>query len=520
MSRKPWPELEGNGQALAAAIVESSDDAIVSKTLDGDVLSWNAGASRLFGYAPEEIVGRSITTIIPPELWDEEREILRKVRRGERIDHFDTIRLTKDGRRIPISLTVSPVRNAQGTIIAASKVARDISERISAAERLREADRQKDAFLALIAHELRNPLAPIRYALELTKRPELSAAQHRNALAIIERQTAHMSRLLDDLLDVSRITRGALELRKQFMELQAIVLSAVEACRPLLEAKRQRLTISLPEEPVHLEADSVRLAQVFSNLLINAAKFGNANGKVEIQAVVEARTVQVTVRDDGVGISQEMMPRLFTMFCQDPLHRREGGLGVGLCLVRELVALHGGAVRAHSGGVNCGSEFTVTLPVAAETEAACFDYPLDCAERSGLRVLVVDDNTDATDCCKTLLETAGHQVATAYGARRALELGANLQPQVILLDIGLPDFSGYEVAQRIRATEWGEHAVLVALTGWGQPKDRQRALEAGFDWHVSKPIHPQDLQSFLTALAMADEGGASVFGHRLRPHSL
>lgn len=511
----PGAEDDVDGLALLAAIVASSEDAIVSKTLEGKVLSWNAAATRIFGYESGEIVGRPITTIIPPELQYQEGEILSKIRRGEHVEHFDTIRLTKDGRRIPISLTISPVRDAQGKIIAASKVARDISERRKVEEQLREADRRKDEFLALLAHELRNPLPAICYAIELIKRGNLTDTQRSDAQQVIERQVAHVSRLLDDLLDVSRITHGKVELRKECVKLGAIVASAVETARPLLEAKRHRLTVALPANPVYVEADAVRLAQVFSNLLINAAKFTKPGGNIQLKAVAEAGAVRISVHDDGAGISAELRPRLFTMFAQDRHSRQDGGLGVGLCLVRELVALHGGTIEARSEGTGRGSEFSVRLPIAPRLVAAVAGNPDERGGSAELRVLVVDDNQDAADSCKALLALAGHRVESAYSARRALELGEELRPQVVLLDIGLPDLSGYEVARVLRGSEWGQRAVLVAVTGWGQAQDRRRAFEAGFDWHATKPIASEDLRAFLRSVAEHGRRTPSVFGHRL-----
>ena len=297
-------------RALLAAIVDSSDDAIVSKTLEGRILSWNRGATRIFGYEPGEVIGKPITIIIPPELHAEEQQILDKLRRGERIDHFDTVRVAKDGRRIAISLTVSPVRAADGTVIAASKVARDVSERKVAEQRLQQseealrlADRRKDEFLALLAHELRNPLAPIRYALAANSKPGRTPEQLRQAEEIIERQVTHMSRLLDDLLDISRITRGTLELKKTRTELTSIIGAAIETARPMLEAKNHNLVLDLPTQPVQLEVDVVRLAQVFSNLLINAAKYTDPGGQIQLRAHQEPGTVVVSVIDNGIGVS-------------------------------------------------------------------------------------------------------------------------------------------------------------------------------------------------------------------------
>ncbi len=366
--------------ALLAAIVESSDDAIVSKTLDGRILSWNAGAQHIFGYSPEEALGQSITIIIPPELHAQERDILEKLRRGERIDHFDTVRVSKDGRRIPISLTVSPVRDSRGNIVAASKIARDISDRTRAEqalrqseEALREADRRKDQFLALVAHELRNPLAPIRYALATWKKPETTAEQRKRAEEIFERQLAQMGRLLDDLLDISRITHHTLELKKADIDVAAVVGMAVETARPFLEAKQQNLELELPQQGVSLRADAVRLAQVFSNLLINAAKYTDPGGRVRLRATQEGGQMVFIVSDNGIGIAADMLPRVFDLFAQadTAVERAQGGLGVGLALVRGLVSLHGGSIEAHSEGIGHGSQFIVCLPV--DTPAALPD---------------------------------------------------------------------------------------------------------------------------------------------------
>jgi len=365
--------------AWLAAIVESSDDAIISKNLDGRILSWNAGANRIFGYRAEEVVGKSITIIIPKELRGEEAQILEKIRRGESVDHFDTVRLTKDGRRIPISLTVSPVRDSRGIIVGASKIARDISQRklmeqmlVERDEALRQADRRKDQFLALVAHELRNQLGAIRYAVELGKRSQ-RAADQQMAERVIEQHAGHMSRLLEDLVDISRITYGTISLNKTKIELRSVVETAIETARRLLDSRNHQLSIDLPIEPVRFEGDALRLTQVYSNLLINAAKYTAPGGRIELRAAREGNEIVVLVRDNGMGISAEMMPRLFTLFSQGrpaPGTDGENGLGVGLALVRGLVSLHGGSVQASSAGEGCGSEFTVRLPAGPQREAS------------------------------------------------------------------------------------------------------------------------------------------------------
>jgi PAS domain S-box-containing protein len=678
--------------ALLAAIVESSDDAIVSKTLDGIIRSWNAGATRLFGYKAEEVTGKPITIIIPVDLQQEERQILEKLKRGERIDHFETLRVTKDGRRIPVSLTVSPVRNSRGEIVGASKIARDISERrrieqvlregrmllsaeadalaklnewssrlwrsqtlsegleemlgavmellgadkgniqlrgevsgvyVIAAHRgfqqdfleffreisvegdsacgralrtgqrviiedveadqtykalrdvaraadyravvstplvgsagtplgilsthfrsahrptdqelrrldlytrqasdfiqrckmeddlkqsetaLREADRRKDEFLALLAHELRNPLAPIRYALATTKKSGRTLEQQKRAEEIIERQVTHMSHLLDDLLDVSRITHGTLELKRSPTELTSVLGAAIEAARPILDAKHHTFSLDLPNYAVRLEADPVRLAQVFSNIVINAAKYTDAGGRIQVRASQEGNEVVVAVRDNGIGISADMMPRLFTLFSQahSAIGRSEGGLGVGLALVRGLITLHGGRVEVRSDGVNQGSEFIVWLPVGAPAAAESeVQGGVDRQPGGQLRVVVADDNQDAAESCATMLELSGHDVKTAYNGQQAFEIAETFRPHAVLLDIGLPDVNGYELAQKVRAAPWGRSMVLIAVTGWGQEEDRRRAFQAGFDHHLTKPIAPEAVENLLRSLCEA-----------------
>jgi PAS domain S-box-containing protein len=682
--------------ALLAAIVESSDDAIVCKTLEGIVLSWNAGATRIFGYRPEEMIGQPITRIIPAELHDEEHRILDQIRRGERIDHYDTVRVTKDGRRIPISLGVSPVRDSRGVVIGASKVARDVSERkraeqalqeserrlerevdalaklnewstrlwrlrsldeglnemlaavtellgaekgyiqllddsgsklviavqrgfepdfltlfsevhatddyacaralrsgqrvviddveseeayapfrasaraagvrsvistplidavgmplgvasshfgfmhrpaeqvlnrldlylrlasdfiqrckmdqalLRSEEALREADRRKDEFLALLAHELRNPLAPIRYSLAANRKSGKTPEQQHRADEIIERQVAHMSHLLDDLLDVSRITRSALQLKKHPTEIGLVISAAIETARPILEAKHHTLSLDLPKETVSLEADAVRLAQVFSNLLINAAKYTDPGGRVELRAVRSEREVIVTIRDNGMGISPDMMPRLFTMFsqAQPALGRAEGGLGVGLALARGLVALHGGSLDACSDGPGKGSEFMVRLPAEAPPAEvpAGKAFPEPATAGCGLKILIVDDNRDAADTCAMLLELSSHHVQTAYTGLHGLELAESFHPHVVLLDIGLPDLNGYELAAKIRGASWGRGIILIAVTGWGQEEDRRRAFEAGCDHHLTKPVSVEAVESLLQSIGPTVSG--------------
>jgi PAS domain S-box-containing protein len=804
-------------QAHLAAIIESSDDAIVSKTVEGVVTSWNAAATRLFGYSSLEAIGQPITLIIPPELQHEERDLLAKIRRGERVEHYETVRVSKSGRRIHVSLSISPVRDSTGKIVAAAKIARDItasksaeqalkdeahalstlnqvartvageldlqrlvqnvtdaatelstaafgaffynmrnddgesytlyalsgapraafanfplprntavfgptfrgegvvrcddvtldpryghskpyfgmppghlpvrsylavpvmsrsgevlgglffghpepgvfserserlmlgiaaqagigidnarlyqsaqneiaerrrveealrrSERLyravgesidygiwvcdaegrniyasesflklvgrtqeqvsefgwtgvlhpddaeatreawqncvrtgafwdmehrflgadgqyhsvlargvpvrdeqdnimrwvginldvtrlkQAEEELRGADRRKDEFLAILAHELRNPLAPIRYALAIAKQPGSTRAQQQHAEEVVERQVEHMSRLLEDLLDVSRFTHGTLELRKSRIEIASAVTAAMESSRPFLEAKRHEVSVDLPAEPMQVDADPIRIVQILANLLINAAKYTDPGGQITLKAWREQQSIVISVRDNGIGIAPEMQPRLFTLFSQarPALERSEGGLGIGLALVQGLLSLHGGTIEARSAGRMLGSEFIVRLP--ASTGPAEVPAPLEVEESpmstTRLRVLVADDNLDSAKLSATLIGLWGHEAYQAHAGRDALELAERYRPDVALLDIGMPDLDGYQVAAAIRKAAWGHPMLLIAVTGWGREEDKQRALSAGFDHHLTKPIDPAKLEALL-----------------------
>ncbi|HEU0199875.1 MAG TPA: PAS domain S-box protein [Burkholderiaceae bacterium] len=488
---------------LLAAIVESSDDAIVSKTLDGVIRSWNAAAERMFGYSAAQAIGRHISLIIPRERLAEEDEILARLRAGQQVDHFETERIGRDGRRVQISLTISPIKDDNGQVIGASKIARDISERKRAEAELREADRRKDQFLAMLAHELRNPLAPIRNAAQILKVKGLPDPDLAWSREVIERQLQHMTRLLDDLLDVSRVSRDRLELRRERVDLAQVLQSALETSRPLIDAEGHELSVRLPDEPVYLDGDPVRLAQVFSNLLNNAARYMDARGRIRVVAERTGAHVSVSVQDAGLGIAPEVLPHIFEMFHQGQTAgaSAKGGMGIGLSLARRLVELHGGSLEGRSAGPGQGSEFIVRLPVA---DAAPVTADADAAaeERTPVprRVLVVDDLQDSADSLVFLLSAMGHEAHAAYDGESALALAAQVRPDLVLLDIGMPEMSGYDVCRRIREQPWGGTMFLVALTGWGQEDDRRRSVEAGFDEHLVKPVEPEALESLLAAL--------------------
>ncbi len=639
-------------RARLAAIVESSEDAIVSKTLDGVIRSWNAGAERLFGYTAAEAVGRPITLIIPPERLDEVRTILDRLRRGERVEHFETVRVSKDGRRLDISLTVSPIRDDSGRVIGASKIARDITERkraenalreseeryrraaaeaaqaaeanakfraffeqgtnfagvlaldgtvveanrlcldacgftreevigkpfwecgwwnrspalmdvvraaclqaaggrlfrtetnyfvASGAERvvdlilapvtdvagrvlfvaatgndvterrrmedaLREQDRRKDEFLALLAHELRNPLAPLRNGLAVMRLAEGDATAVAQARGMMERQLGHMVRLIDDLLDISRINRNKMELRRSRVLLADVVSSAVETSRPMIEAAGHKLTVSLPSEPVCLDADLTRLAQVFGNLLTNSAKYTERGGRIWIAAERRGRPsvggLHPRHRDRHPGrVSGQHLRHVLPggpqhrTFHRRPRHRAGAGQGPG----RDARRNGGGGERGPRQGQH------VHRPAAGTRgppRTSCRRHAPDEGRRAraGRRILVVDDNHDSARTMARLLTLLGNEVHTAYDGIEAVEAAEEFRPEVILMDVGMPRLNGYEATRRIREQPWGQSITIIALTGWGQEGDRVQSREAGCDGHLVKPVDMHDLEKLLTEL--------------------
>lgn len=496
---------------LLASIVESSGDAIVSKSLEGIIQTWNTAAEQVFGYSAEQAVGRHISLIIPADRAGEESEIIARIQAGQRVEHFDTVRVRSDGRAIEVSLTISPIKDEEGNIIAASKIARDITERKrlenelqALAANLSEADRRKNEFLAMLAHELRNPLAPIRNAVEILRLTDGSSAVVKAASEMMERQVGQMVRLVDDLLDVSRISRGKIELRRGRVELASAVNHAVEAARPLVQFGEHDLTVTLPSEPIFLDADPIRLAQVIGNLLNNACKFTDKGGHIWLTVERDNDQAVIRVRDSGIGISPDQFSKVFDMFTQidTSLERSVGGLGIGLTLVKNLVGMHGGTVEVKSGGVGQGSEFVVRLPIMAEATTALSSEPATSESKvvTGRRILVVDDNRDSAQSMGMLLKLTGNETRTAFDGLEALGAAADFKPEVVLLDIGLPKLNGYEVCRRIREQPWGKKIVLIALTGWGQEEDRQRSNDAGFDGHLVKPLDRTALLNLLAKL--------------------
>jgi CheY-like chemotaxis protein len=369
---------------------------------------------------------------------------------------------------------------------------------------LREADRRKDEFLATLAHELRNPLAPISSGLHIL-RTGTDPATVTAARDIMERQVAQMVRLVDDLLDVARVTTGKVELRCEPMDLALAIGDAADTSRPLIASNGQELAVSLPDRAVHVNADRTRLAQVFANLLNNSAKFSEPGQRISISLAREGDHATVRVRDSGAGIEPRDLPKIFDMFRQAEIggSRSRGGLGIGLSLVKRIVEMHGGGVEARSAGLGHGSEFIVHIPAieAHQQPAAAVTRAEALAKVLRRRILVVDDNTDAAESLAALLAINGHETRLAHDGLRAVEEAAAFQPDVVFLDIGMPALDGHETARRIRQQPWGKHMVLVALTGWGQSEDRRRSREAGFDHHLVKPADPVVVTRLIAALA-------------------
>ena len=665
-------------ESRLSAIVDSSNDAILSRGLDGRVLSWNAGAARMFGFSADEAMGRTIDLLVPPEARAEEGRRLARIARGEHVEPCEARRVTRRGDVLRVSVASSAIRDAGGQVIGASQIERDVTEQtrmvdslvavkdelatqladlrrlhamsvrlwtttemrpiaedvlrtaaavegtemgilsladaegdllrveaalgldsafldhvaavpagrgacgacwrdrrrvvvedvesdtvaeteIEALRRagiravhctplvtrsgkavgvislyfraphhppdramhfadlcarqaadaienarlyadLREADRAKDEFLAVLAHELRNPLSPIRNSAELLRLLPVNSDESRTALEVINRQVAHMTRLIEDLLDVARITGGKLELRRSRILLSEVVDAATETSRALLEENGQPLDITLPPRPVYLDADLTRLAQVVANLLNNASKFSPRGSRISLSASREGAEVVLSVRDSGVGIPESGLTRIFEIFCQAPTgERTHGGLGIGLTLVKRLTELHGGTVRASSGGPGRGSEFVVRLPVALAdgNGSAPAHGTSSVVAAPARRILIVDDNRDAADSLALILRLKGGDVRVEYEGHAALATAAEFGPAVVLLDIGLPGMSGYEVAHELRRQPGGENFLLVATTGWSQPSDRERSRAAGFDHHLVKPIEPAALLTLL-----------------------
>jgi PAS domain S-box-containing protein len=490
-----------------AAIFEHLSDAIVITDLRGNITDFNVGGERMLGYRTREILGKPVSIFHPPEDALRIRREAFAALATEGTWRSELTFVRRDGSRGVCETVVKPLANARGDIYGAVCVNRDITERRRAEQQLQrlnlelsKADRRKDEFLATLAHELRNPLAPMRNVLEILRLKEFADPQLNWSRDVFDRQLQHMTHLVDDLLEVSRITQGKLELRKQRLELARAMQSAMEAARPSVQALSHHLSVTLPREPLYLDADPTRLSQMILNLLNNAAKYTPAGGNISLAAEREGDEAVIVVRDSGIGIPREHLDSVFEMFSQlaPALDRSQGGLGIGLALVRGLAELHGGTVAAFSGGAGTGSEFVIRLPVSDVAAAPAASAAPQAPHTDGLRVVIVDDNTDAAQSLAMVLELEGHEVRTAADGIAGLALIGEFAPQAVILDIGLPLLNGYEVARRIRIDHHDASILLIAVTGWGQQQDKQTAVGAGFDHHFTKPVDPRELQKVLT----------------------
>jgi PAS domain S-box-containing protein len=490
---------------LLQVTLNSIADAVIATDSQGRVTFLNPVAQKLTGWSLDACRGKPLADIfhtVHTSNGERTENPVELVLRGGAASRRKAVRLlARDSTATPIDESVAPIRDGLGRFLGVVLVFRDVTERLRAEELLRQADRRKDEFLATLAHELRNPLAPIRHGLQilnLISSQDDAATQTR---AMMNRQLDQMVHLIDDLLDLSRITHDQIELRKERVELDAVVWSALEASKPLIEQARHQLTVELPSRPVILEVDPTRLAQVVLNLLNNAAKYTDPGGRIWLTVEADNQLV-IRVRDNGIGISPQMLPRIFEMFTQvdRSLERSRGGLGIGLTLVRRLIEMHGGTVSAHSEGIGRGSEFVVKLPLPQLGPA---DLPRP-TERKALpkrRILVVDDNEDAANSLAMLMKLWGNETQTAYDGPGALASASVFHPEVVLLDIGLPGLDGYQVARRMREVPTLRRVKLVALTGWGQEEDRSRGREAGFDHHLVKPVDLGELEKLLAAIS-------------------
>jgi PAS domain S-box-containing protein len=518
--QKSWNEA----QSRLAAIVESSDDAIISKNLNGIITSWNRGAERIFGYTADETVGKPITMIAAHGREKEMAKIIAEIRADRRVDHFETVRRRKDGREINVSLTVSPIRDPDGRIIGASKIARDISDRIAVqnereslleAERAARAEadranRMKDEFLSTVSHEIRTPLNAILGWAQILRTGKVPPKDFEQGLEIIERNSRAQAQLIEDLLDMSRIITGRIRLDVQRVDLAAIIESALTSLRPAAQGRGIELEPVLDRSTPSVNGDPVRLNQVVWNLLSNAIKFTPQGGSVKIILDHGGGNARIVVADSGQGIDPNFLPYVFDRFRQgDSSTRRQyGGLGLGLAIVKQLVELHGGQVRAESPGLGQGATFSITLPIKAPTDVE-YD-PVSTADLddrpsilAGLRVLVVDDDGDARALVERILRGSQADVTTAASAREAVNRLREERPDVLLSDIGMPEEDGYDLIRKVRSLDAGEGGAVpaAALTAFARSEDRRRALMAGYQTHVAKPIEPAELLAVVASLA-------------------
>jgi PAS domain S-box-containing protein len=459
----------------------------------------------LIGFTQEQCSNLGWAEVLHPDDADTTLEAWRETVRTGAFWYREHRVRGRDGMYHAVLAQGVPIRGEDGEISGWAGINLDISRMKLTEEALRLADRRKDEFLATLAHELRNPLAPVRHAVKVLESKSLDAEQDQWARDVISRQVRRMALLLDDLLDVSRITRDRLDLKIETVTLNSIIDAAVETARPIIDIKRHRLTIELPREPLMLNVDPLRLSQSLSNLLTNSAKYTDEGGQIALRVALSSEELLLSVKDTGIGLEPEALAGLFEMFSQvnSAMARSEGGLGIGLALVKGLIGLHGGSIDARSLGAGLGSEFTIHLPVSVVAPVALetVEGPAGPSNQSSVhRILLADDNRDSADSLAMLLEMNGHCVTVGYNGEEAFQLARQATPSVMILDIGMPDITGYEVARRVRAEPWGREIYLIAVTGWGQKEDKVRAASAGFDHHLTKPVDPDEVEKVLQAI--------------------
>jgi PAS domain S-box-containing protein len=491
---------------LKVAALDSADDAIVTVKLDGTVVTWPSSAERLFKYPAKEIKRKPILLLIPADHREQFSVRLSKIAQGEHVAPYDTVWVAKGGGPLAVSVQVSPIQ-AGREIVGASIIARavsrnEVSERPRSEGEPPDANLGRDEFLALLGHELRNPLTPIRNGLEIMRLIGMNDPELADVRDMMERQVYHLSRLVDGLVDVSRITRGKVKLRKEVVSLRTLVAQAIESCRSSIDKGRHRLSLVLPDESLRSHGDPIRLCQVFSNLISNSVRHSPEESEITISIEREGDYAVLRVRDEGIGIAADLLPRIFNLFVKGPsTGLSQGGLGIGLMLARSLVEMHGGSILAHSEGIGKGAEFVVRLPLIADQPSNKKDTGPKASRvtASGRRrrVLVVDDNLDAAASLAAWLKMHGHEIFTTHDGPSALILAKKNRPDAVFLDIGLPGMDGFEVARRLRQELGLKKALIVAVTGYGADRDRCRSQAAGFSAHLVKPVDLNAVQHLL-----------------------
>jgi len=488
-----------NDEMFRLLVENVRDYAIFLLDPDGIVTTWNAGAQHIKGYAKDEIIGRHFSVFYTPDAiarhWPQ-HELKLAVQQGRFED--EGWRLRKDGTTFWANVVITPIHDRDGRLLGFAKITRDLTTRRKV-EALQRNERQMNEFLAMLAHELRNPLSPIQSALDVMQLKPDDAETARWANGIIARQTRQLSRLVDDLLDVSRITRGKISLKREPIDIGDVVHGVIDSFRSVIGARDQTISLELPERPLYIDADPTRISQALSNIVGNAIKYTQVGGTISVRATAEDGLVSLVIADNGMGMPPELVSRVFDLFVQGDrgLDRREGGLGVGLTIAQRLVHLQGGTLTAASDGPGAGSRFTLGFPLL---EHADITAPATASTRSTStrrRVLVVDDNRDAAEALATLVGTLGHHVQVRDNGSEALDMSVEWKPHVMLLDIGLPDMNGFEVARRLRTMPESKNMCLIACTGYGGDDDRRLMAEAGFDGHLIKPVDMGALEKIL-----------------------